>query len=85
MPLGIFQDKYSEEMSFPTLFYGQARPDDITKKFTYQKIAQWELLHKDHDSAYHITHLFYKAVRITLRQVLNCIWIRIRKGQLKGT
>jgi hypothetical protein len=23
MPLGIFQDRYSEEMSFPTLFYGE--------------------------------------------------------------
>ena len=23
VPLGIFRDKYSEEMSFPTLFYGE--------------------------------------------------------------
>jgi hypothetical protein len=23
VPLGIFQDKYSEEMSFPSLFYGE--------------------------------------------------------------
>ena len=23
LPLGIFQDRYSEEMSFPTLFFGQ--------------------------------------------------------------
>ena len=84
IPLGIFQDRYSEELSFPTLFYGQKRPDDVTKSFTYQKISRWEILHKDHDFAYHITNLFYKAVRIILNQVLNCIWIRIRKGQLKG-
>ena len=84
MPLGIFQDRYSEEMSFPTFFYGEKRPEKITKKFTYQKISQWEVFHHDHDFAYNITNLFYKEVRIILRQVLNCIWIRIRKGQLKG-
>jgi len=71
-------------MSFPRLFYGEKRPDDITKKFTYQNNAQWELLHKDHEFSYHIKNLFYKAVHILVNQVLNCIWIRIRKGQLKG-
>ena len=25
-PLGIFQDKYSEELNFPTLFFGFNRP-----------------------------------------------------------
>ena len=40
MPLGIFHDKYSEEMSFPSLFYGSKHMDDIIKNFTYQKIFQ---------------------------------------------
>ena len=34
MPLGIFHDKYSKEMSFPSLFYGSKRIDDIIKNFT---------------------------------------------------
>jgi len=38
MPLGIFKDRYSEEMSFPRLFYGEKQPHDITKKCTYQKL-----------------------------------------------
>ena len=84
MPLGIFQDKYSKEMSFPSLFYGEKRPDDIEKNFSYQKIAQWEVLHIDHDFAYHTTNLFYKAIHIILNQAFNSIWVRIRKGQLKG-
>jgi hypothetical protein len=29
-PLGIFNDKFIEEMNFPTLFYGYPRPTDIT-------------------------------------------------------
>jgi hypothetical protein len=28
-PLGIFKDKFDEEMNFPTLFYGDPRPNDI--------------------------------------------------------
>ena len=28
-PLGIFKDKFVEEMNFPTLFYGDPRPNDI--------------------------------------------------------
>jgi hypothetical protein len=29
-PLGIFKEKFVEEMNFPTLFYGDPRPSDIT-------------------------------------------------------
>ena len=84
MPLGIFQDKYSEEMSFPSLCYGEKWLDDIEKIFSYKKIAQWEVLHIDHDFAYHTTNLFNKAIHIILNQVFSSIWVRIRKGQLKG-
>ena len=59
-------------------------PDDITKNFTYQNIAQWEVQHIDHDFTYHVTNLFYKAVCIILNQVFSSTWIRIRKGKLKG-
>ena len=30
-PLGIFKDKFPEEMKFPTLFYGDPHATDITK------------------------------------------------------
>ena len=70
LPLGIFQDKYSEEMSFPTLFFGEKRPEDMTNNLSYQKIAKWEVLHKEHDFAYHTTNLFYKAVRIIVKMRL---------------
>ena len=71
-------------MSFPTLFYDEKQPDDISTNFSYQKIAKWEVLHKEHDFAYHITNLFCKAVRIILNQVFNSNFARIRKAQLKG-
>ena len=30
-PLGMFKDKFAEEMNFPTLFYGDPRGTDITE------------------------------------------------------
>jgi hypothetical protein len=30
-PLGVFKDKFVEEMNFPTLFYGDPRGTDITE------------------------------------------------------
>jgi len=71
VPLGIFEDKYPEEMSVPSLFYGNKRPSDLSKDSTYQKICQWEVLHKNHDFSYHYTNLFYKAIPIVINQVLN--------------
>ena len=71
-------------MNFPTLFYGNARDHDITNRFSYQKIVQWELLQASGDFQYHTTNLFFKTMRIIIDKVLSCIWVQIRKGQLKG-
>ena len=54
------------------------------QKFTYQKLAQWELLHFHQDFALHMTNLFSKAIKILIQQVLLTMWVRIRKGQLQG-
>ena len=83
-PLGIFKDKYAEQMNLPTLFYGDARDDDITNRCSYQKIVQWELLQASGDFSYHTTNLFFKTMRIIIDKVLSCISVRIRKGQLRG-
>ena len=65
-PLGIFQDTYSEEMNFPTLFFGHPRPTDISNRLSYKKIAKWELMHQDNDFATHITDIFFKAIKIII-------------------
>jgi hypothetical protein len=79
-PLGIFKDKFVEEMNFPTLFYGDPCATDIIKRFSYHKIVQWELLHSSGDFPCHITNLFFKIMCIIIEQVLSCMWVRIRKG-----
>lgn len=56
----------------------------MLQKFTYQNICQWEVIHKNYDFSYHTNNLFYKEICIIINQVLNTMWIQIRKGKLKG-
>ena len=72
-PRSSLEDKYGEEMNFPTLFYGNAHDHDITNRFSYQKIVQWELLQASGDFSYHTTIFFFKTIRIIIDKVLSCI------------
>ena len=83
-PLGIFKDKFAEEMNFPTLFYGDPHTRDIIEWSSCHKIVRWELLHSSSDFSCHITNLFFKTMHIIIEKVLSCMWVRIRKGQLWG-
>jgi hypothetical protein len=56
-PFSLFKNIHSEELNFPTLLYGQ--PWQIFKGFSYQQIAQWELLHKSRDFSTDISNLFF--------------------------
>lgn len=71
-------------MNFPTLFFCCGCPSNIVARFSYHKIDRWELQHKDHDFATHISNIFFKAIQTIIQQVSNCAWVCIRKGELKG-
>jgi hypothetical protein len=53
-----FQDPHCEELNFPILFFGQPHSNQGIKMF-YEMIAQWELLHKNHNFVTHIPILFF--------------------------
>jgi len=82
--IGIFKDKHSKELKFPTLFFGHPRIEKIYNNFSYYEIAKWELLYKSHDFAINIQNNFFKATKICIEKVKNSSWIRIRKGKLNG-
>jgi len=46
----------------PTLFFGQPHSNQGTKMFC-QMIAQWELLHKNHNFATHVPNVFKKLFK----------------------
>jgi hypothetical protein len=82
-PLGHFQDPHCEELNFPTLFFGQPHSNQGIK-MSYQMIAQWELLHKNHNFATHIPILFLKAIKVLIYSIISSSWACIRKGKLLG-
>jgi hypothetical protein len=59
--LGLFKDKHSKELNFPTLFYEQ--PWQFSEGFSYQQIAKWELFHKFRDFSTNISNLFLKLLK----------------------
>jgi len=56
----------------------------IQSHYTYQEVAKWELICKDHKFARHIPNLFFKANKILIQVVQTTSWIWVYKGQLHG-
>ncbi len=82
-PLGPIQDAHFEELNFPTLFFRRQHSNQGTK-MSYQMIAQWEFLHKNHNFASCIPNLFFKAIKVLIHYVNSSSWIHIQKGKLLG-
>jgi hypothetical protein len=76
-PLGYFKDNHLEELNFPTLFYGHPQSLTISKKLSYQQIAQWELLHKSTKFSINISNLFFKATEVSIKKFINVRWVCI--------
>ncbi len=53
-------------------------------KMSYQMIAQWELLHKNHNFATHIPNLFFEVIKVLIHFVVSSSWVHICKGKLLG-
>ena len=67
--IGIFKNKYSEELNFPTLFYKYPQNQKIYDNFSYHDVVKWELLYKNHDFARNIQNIFFKAIKICIQKV----------------
>ena len=59
-PLGIFMDKDSEYLSFPTIFCGKGRPANNERKVpvSYSTICKWELRCQDRRVAMSVPNIF---------------------------
>jgi hypothetical protein len=81
-PLGLFKDKHSKELNFPTLFYGQ--PWQNFQGFSYQQIAQWESLQKFGIFQQIFLTFFFKATKFSIQKIISFGWLPIQKGKLCG-
>ncbi|KAJ8050135.1 hypothetical protein HOLleu_03215 [Holothuria leucospilota] len=81
-PSGLFQDKYSEELAFPTLFCGQPRNENNVKVH-YSEICKLELRHKDRRFAKCVPNIFFKAKKFQINQIQQKVTLSLRK-KLEG-
>ncbi len=78
--LGLFHDAHSKiNIIFPTLFYGHPR---ASLTCSYQKIVQAKLINLNKKFTYHISHIYFKTIKILIHFILSCGWICTRKAKL---
>ena len=85
-PLGIFLDKDSEYLSFPTIFCGKQRSENNERKVpvSYSTVVKWELRSQDRRAAMSVPNIFYKLKKLQIKQILDSSSISLRKCKMKG-
>ena len=85
-PLGIFMDKDSEYLSFPTIYCGKRQADN-SERFVpvhYSTMCKWELRSKDRRVAQSVPNIFYKLKKLQIRQIQGSASLSLRKCKTKG-
>lgn len=85
-PLGIFLDKDSEYLSFPSIFCGKRRPENNERQVpvSYSTVAKWELRSRDRRAAMSVPNIFYKLKKLQIKQIQDSACISLRKCKMKG-
>ena len=70
-PPGIFMDKDSEFLSFPTIYCGKRQADNSERLVPvhYSTMCKWELRSKDRRVAMSVPNIFYKLKKLQIRQI----------------
>ena len=83
-PISVFLDTYSEELSFPNIFWGNGRPQNHTVKIHYSDIVKSELRRSDRRVATCVDNLFYKLKRCQMHTVTGKVNVAVRKHKTGG-
>ena len=85
-PLGIFMDKDSESLSFPTIYCGKRQADNSERLVPvhYSTLCKWELRSKDRRVAQSVPNIFYKLKKLQIRQIQGSASLSLRKCKTKG-
>jgi hypothetical protein len=80
-PLGLFIDKDSEFLSFPTIYCGKRRTDNSERLVPvhYSTICKWELRSKDRRVAQSVPNIFYKLKKLQIKQIQGSASLSLRK------
>ena len=80
----MFVDKYSEELSFPNIFWGSARPNTHPVNIHYSDIVKSELRRSDRRCVTCIDNIFYKLKKCQMQAVMGKVNVAVRKHKPGG-
>ena len=85
-PLGIFHDKDSEFLAFPSIFCRKRRceSEDRLVRVHYSDICKWELRSLDRRVAQSVPNIFYKLKKLQIKTIQDTAMISVRKCKKKG-
>ena len=79
--LSIFMDKYCEELAYPGIFLGKARPESNQRKVkvNYSDVCKSELRRSDRRAAMCVENIFYKSKKLQMKILLGKSYVALRK------
>lgn len=85
-PLGMFQDRDSEFLSFPAIYCGETRKNNNSRSTPvhFSTICKWELRNCDRRVAKSVTNIFFKLKKLQIKQISDKVSLAVRKCKMKG-
>ena len=74
-------DKYCEELAYPGIFLGKARPESNQRKVkvNYSDVCKSELRRSDRRAAMCVENIFYKSKKLQMKILLGKSYVALRK------
>ncbi|XP_023932797.1 uncharacterized protein LOC112042458 [Lingula anatina] len=85
-PLSIFRDEHCEELAFPEIFLGNARPANKNRLVPvhYSDICKSELRRIDRRAAMCVDNIFFKAKKLQMKRLIGSASLAVRKHKTSG-
>ena len=78
-PKSIFLDRYCEEMAYPDIYLGHARPNIRHVPVNYSDIVKSELLQVDRRAALNVENLFFKTKKLQMKLLTSRTNLALRQ------
>ena len=85
-PISLYSDEDAEYLSFPTIFCGEQRPSQTSRKVnvSYGDICKWKLRCHDRRVAMCVPNIFFKMKKLQIKHVADTVSLAMRRCKTKG-
>ena len=85
-PISLFSDEDAEYLAFPTIFCGEKRPPQTSRKVrvSYGDICKSELRSHDRRVAMSVPNIFFKMKKLQIKYVADTVTLAMRRCKTKG-